>query len=79
MQPQAMGPNLPTYPSAPPAPPTPLQTIGHQAAGIELGCAACGQEPQLGEVKALPTWAKFLMGGGVLAVVLGVVYAIGKR
>jgi hypothetical protein len=75
MQPQAMGPTYPTVP----APPAPLETIGHQAAGIELGCATCGQEPSLGEVKAMPTWAKFLMGGGILTVLLGVTYAIAKR
>lgn len=79
MQPPTMGPTLPSYPNPPSAPPTPIQTISHQAAGIELGCAACGQEPALGEVKALPTWAKFLMGGGILAVVLGVGFAVAKR
>lgn len=78
MQPAAMGPTLPSYPSPPPAPPAPLQTISHQAAGVDLGCASCGQS-SLGDIKAWPTWAKVLAGAGGLTVIIAITAAIARR
>lgn len=78
MQLPEMGPTLPTYPSAPPAPPAPLQTISHQAAGVELGCADCAQHT-LGEVKALPLWVKLLAGLGIVGTLFTIISAVARR
>lgn len=58
--------------------PGPLNTINHQAAGIELGCAGCtSQTIQLRDAgTALPMWAKVLAVMAAIGIVLAVVNVI---
>lgn len=77
MQPQ--GPELPNDVPNTPAPPTPpISTIGHDAAGIELGCGACASQAlQLRDAAApWPTWVKVLVGLSAIGVVGAVITLI---
>jgi len=58
--------------------PGPLNTINHQAAGIELGCTGCASESlQLKDAgTALPAWAKVLTVMVAIGIVLAIVNAV---
>jgi hypothetical protein len=59
-----------------------IQTIGHQAAGIDLACAGCSSSAvALKDITTpgLPMWAKVLMGLTAVSLVLTIVNLAARR